>query len=135
MPIPNVTRFVRSGKIGDNAANACVVSNVLDFSQLNVAANDVVGALKIDPGTVVLAVGVKCITPQGAAATVKIGDQSAADKYLGATDANTDATDAGAPVANPVYYKAEDTITVTPSAALTKAKLYVWAVIAKVINQ
>lgn len=126
----NVTRFARGSKIGDNAPAIRVISNTLDFSQLAVAQSDVVAALKLDAGTCVLNVGIRCLTAEGAAATVTIGDQAAVDTYKAATDINTTATDAGAALAAPVYYKETDYITIVPSAALDKAKVFVWAIVA-----
>jgi hypothetical protein len=132
--VVNVTRFVRGGKIGDNAQSVKVISNVLDFGQLAVASGDVVGALKIDPGTVVLDVGVKVITAEGGAGTVTVGDQTAVDTYLQATDVNSEATDVGDSLAAPIYYKADDYITVVAGAAIDKAKLLVWAVVANIFG-
>lgn len=128
----NVTRFVRGSKIGDNAPAVRIISNTLDFSQLSVAQSDVVAALKLDAGTCVLNVGIKCLTAEGAAATVTIGDQAAVDTYKGATDINAVSTDVGAALAAPVYYKAADYITVVPSAALDAAKVFVWALVADI---
>lgn len=128
----NVTRFIRGSRIGDNAQAVRIISNVIDFSLLNAASTDIVGALKLDAGTVVFNVGVKVITADGGAETVQIGDQTAANTYIGATSVATTATDVAAGLAAPVYYKADDYIAVKPSAALDAAKILVWAAVANV---
>lgn len=129
-----VSRFVRGGKISDNAQAVRVISNVIDFSLLAVTAADVVQALKLDAGTLVLSVGVKVITAEGGTATVTVGDASAVDTYLGATDINTTVTDVGDALAAPIYQKAESYINLVAGHNLDAAKVYVWAVVANVIG-
>ena len=130
----NVTRFMRGGKIADNAQAVRVISNVVDFSLLAVTAADVVRALKIDAGTIVFSAGLKCITAEGGTATVTIGDETAVDTYIGATDINSTATDVGDALAAPLYYKADDYINLVAGHNLDAAKVYVWAVVANVIG-
>lgn len=127
-----VSRFVRGGKIGDNDQSARIISNVIDFALLNVDANAVVGALKLDAGTVVLTCGVKVLTAEGGAVTADVGDTDTANVYLATVDLNATATDVGDALAAPVYYKAEDHITVKVSAACDLAKIYVWALVANI---
>lgn len=127
-----VSRFVRGGKIGDNDQAARVISNVIDFALLNVDANAVVGALKLDAGTVVLTCGVKVLTAEGGVATADVGDTDTANTYLATVNLNDTATDVGDELAAPVYYKAEDHITVKVSAACDHAKIYVWALVANI---
>ena len=128
----NITRFVRGGKIGDNAQAVRVISNVVDFSLLGVALNDVVGALKLNAGTIVFSVGAKCIDAGSSGITFTMGDKSAVDTYYTAQAADSAALDIGKALAAPIYYKAEDYITMVSSGTWTAGKYFVWAVVANV---
>jgi hypothetical protein len=127
-----VSRFIRGSRIADNAQAARVISNVIDFSLLNGAAADVVQAFKLDAGTVVLTVGVKVLTAQGATCTCTVGDASAVDTYLTGVDLNATATDVGDALAAPVYQKAESYINLVLGHTTSVAKVYVWALVANV---
>lgn len=132
-----VTRFVQgSGKQADNVRCAAIIDNVIDFSDLEVASGDVVNCLVIPAGTLVLGVGLRVLTAEGAAATATVGDTDTANKYLSAQNLNATTTDAAATtgVGNPVYYKDENHITLTPNAALDAAKVHVWALVVPVLR-
>lgn len=129
-----VDRFLRGGKIPDNAQAARVISNVLDFKLLNAAANEVIAALQLEPGTVVLTCGIKCLRAEGGTATVEVGDLTAEDTYLTAADVNATTTELGDALAAPIYYKATDYIALKANAALANAKVYVWALVANVFG-
>lgn len=124
-----ITRFVRSGKVPDNAPSARLITNKLDFSALNVASGDVVNALELPAGTQVLGVGIRVRTPEGGAATATIGASGvAADTFLSAQNLNA-ATDAASALANPFYTADGCNVILTPNAALDAAVVDVWAIV------
>ena len=100
--------------------SAYVMRNRLDFSAIPVAASDVVEALKIPAGTMVLAVCTRVITAEGGTCTATVGDGDAAAGWDGSVNLNATAgtttqsipgTDATATTGK--LYAAEDTIDLT----------------------
>lgn len=127
-----VSDFIRGSRVGDNAATPRVIQNVIDFSLKAGAAADVVRLFKLDPGTVVLTVGVKVLTAQGATCTCTIGDASAVDTYLTGVDLNDATIDVGDALAAPVYQKAESYINAVLGHTTNNAKIVAWAVVVPV---
>lgn len=129
----NIDRFVRGSKIADNAQAVRVVENVLDFSLLNVTTNDVVYAIEVEPGTVVLAAGFRVVELGNAGITGQLGDGTAADTYIGAT-ALSSASNVASAKTTPTYYAAKNNIALKVSGTLDTGKVVVWAVMANVIG-
>ncbi len=112
----------------------------IDCSQTSLAATTAHEVLNIPPMTWVLLVRLKVATAEGAAATVDVGDGSAADGWLDGADVNA-ATTHVVTTAGGTYgvhatttelpfgklYKTADTIDVTASAALDTARFTVEA--------
>jgi len=103
-----------------------VLSNRIDFSEVNTAASDVVQALTIPAGTMVIDVMTKLITAEGGVLTAEVGDGDDPNGWDASVDLNTtvgtltksvEGTDARkAANATGYYYSAADTIDLTMSA-------------------
>ena len=115
-----------------------VLKNVLDFADVPVLAADVVQALMIPAGTMVLEVLTKVITPEGATCTANVGDGSSTAGWNTAADLNAaagtyeqslKATDARN-VANVTgyIYTAADTIDLVMGHNTDAAKVAVYAI-------
>ena len=111
-------------------------SNQLDFSLTgnNVAAADVVQAVKIPAGAYVVNVAVIVDTAEGSACTATVGDADGASSWDASTNLNASAntetaglagTDAYATAGK--YYPTEDTIDLTMDNAASTAKITVMA--------
>ena len=102
------------------------------------AAGDIMEVISIPADSYVMAVGAVTETVQGAASTFHIGDGSDADGYVASGNANAlggYASNGALLIANNAgkYYSAADTIDITigaSGAALTAAKIKVWAIVA-----
>lgn len=127
-----VSDFIRGSRVGDNAATPRVIQNVIDFSKKAGTAADVVRLFKLDPGTVVLTVGVKVLTVEGGTATCTIGDADAVDTYLTGVDLNDATTDVGDALAAPKYIKAESYINAVLGHNVDAGKFVAWAVVVPV---
>lgn len=134
-----LTRFISGSKIGDNARSARIVSNVIDFAEYyrvtgtKVQNADVINALKLDAGMVVLTAGFKVLTAESGTSTTQLGLGATADKFVGATDITT-TTDFGDALAAPEYLTADAYVTMTiatnVSGGAATGKILVWALIA-----
>lgn len=126
-----VTYFV-DGQVEHKDLGGRVVfaENKLDFSARNVAALDVVQAVKLPANSLATSVHVRTITPEGGAALGDVGDGSDADGWHGSTNLNaasgtlsfttsTDAYDGGK------FYASADTIDIVPNAVLDTAVIAV----------
>lgn len=102
------------------------------------AAGDIIEVISIPANSYVMAVGAVTETVQGAASTFHIGDGADADGYVASGNANVlggTASNGALLIANNAgkYYAAADTIDITigaSGAALTAAKIKVWAIVA-----
>jgi len=110
-----------------------VAQNLIDFSKTNVAASDVVEALKVQADCFIAKVAVYVITEEGATSTCTVGDDTVANGW----DASANLNSAGAYISTEgtdtyglgKFYTVNDTIDLTISAdtALDKAKVLVVA--------
>jgi len=123
--------------------NKVVVADAtLDFAAISAArasadpvldafvASDVVAALDIPAGSVVLAVGADITTASGATATVDVGDSSDVDKYIDGANANA-VGHSSSIATKPVLYNTAGTIDIKFATGVPGALVVrVWAVIA-----
>jgi hypothetical protein len=114
---------------------AYVIKKQLDFSDTNVLAADVVQALQIPAGTMVLNVYVEVVTAEGGTCTATVGDGAGASSWDASTDLNATAgtvtagisgTDAYALTGK--VYTAEDTIDLTMGHNTDAAVINVFAI-------
>ena len=130
-----ITKFV-DGQVVQERQNGLlgVKSNVIDFSDTNVVAGDVVQGLKIGLGQTVMNVGIRIITAEGATCTVTVGDGDDADDWDASCDLNASAaviylglpgTDTYATAGK--YYAAADTIDLTMGHDTDTAVIEVYA--------
>lgn len=112
------------------------VSAVIDASKINdgngLASGDVVEAIAVPAGTMVMAVHTAVRTAEGATCTYGVGDGASATRYHATMDANSDSTDAN--VAPDYYYADQDTIDVTLDNAASSAVIQVDVVMANVAD-
>lgn len=129
-----VTDFV-TGKqeVKDLGTGICVTQNLLDFTKKAGASSDVVQALKIPAGALVLDVWCIVRTAQGATCTATVGDGDGANSWDASTNLNATAgtvtsslkgTDA---YAVGKYYSAADTIDLVLGHTANAAKIVVCA--------
>ena len=105
-----------------------VAENALDFSATNVAGSDVVQAVKIPAGAIVLDVWLRVGTVEDSTATLDIGDATDPNGWDAAVDAEALALTIGdGAYAGGKYYSAADTIDIVPSAGLDTAVVQVFA--------
>lgn len=117
-----------------------LVENVVDCEALEattgvtIASTETIQMIQVPIGSVVLAAGIEVLTAESGNATaqVELGDGSDPNRYVAsATVAATGYVATQIPANVPFFYSAADTIDLLGSvAALTNAKLRVWAVIA-----
>ena len=127
-----------------NGVNATYVAEVLlDFAAITAARaaasataladTDSLQILQIPAQTVVHAVGLEVLVPEGGTATVDVGSTDT-DGYLDGVDVNAAAgtsyatSDGATGYATGFYYSAADTIDLTMVNALDTAVLRVWAI-------
>ncbi len=99
---------------------------IIDFSTRNVSSGDIVQVLPISSGSYAISVGVRVLTQEGSAVTVKVGDGSDDDRYGASVNLNT-ATESSS--SQPHYYETDDTIDLVASAAIANAKIEVFALV------
>lgn len=104
------------------------IENKLDFSETNVSASDVVQALKLGPGAVVLRFLTEVVTAEGGTATANIGDGNDADGYDATVDFNATGLVVGdGALVGGTKYAAADTIDIVPANDLDAAVVRVMA--------
>lgn len=126
---PGATHYVRS-----NAKVPYVAEWVVDFAKTAVATGDVVEALYVPKGSVILFAGAEVLEATGSAVTFTAGTATDADQYVVAGNANTvgfSTPAATAGTALPVL-AADDTIDLTVTGAPTKGRVRVFAVMTSV---
>jgi len=124
---------------GPFAGGSMLIENILDFSTSGpgeVAAADVVQALKVPVNCLVTHVQVTVITVEGATCTATVGDADGANSWDAATDLNaTKGTTTYSAAGTDAYatggkiYKADDTIDLTMGHDTDAAKILVTALI------
>lgn len=118
-----ITEFVDGVQAREHIGGHLVVAeNKLDFSALNVSAADVVQAVKIPAGALVMDVWLKVTTAEGGAGNTDVGDADNVDGWDVDVDINAAALTLGdGAYAGGKYYAAEDTIDLIPSVDLDTA--------------
>ena len=131
-----ITKFTdKTSPIGGVKTQVFKAERVLDFSLTPCLSGDVVQAIEVEAGDVVLSAGIKVVT--GETGTVTYGDGVDPDLFVtsqsvataGIFVANGDILTAGSKA-----YAAADTLDLTLSADLDSGKIAVYAVIAKLEN-
>jgi hypothetical protein len=129
-----VTDFIRgvaNQPLKHLGGHKIVQENVLDFSEFNVSAADIVQALPIQQNAILTHVRVEVITAEGGVVTLDIGDTDTDDGWDAAVDGNAAAGIIGGNgvfAANGKRYSAEGrTIDIVPSADLDTAVVYIAA--------
>lgn len=124
----DVTTFVDGVQTVEHiGTKIAMAENILDFSKTPVSANDVVDALTIPKGAVLLEVGLRVII--GETGTLNIGDSDDADGFFAVQSMAT----AGLFLSDGVLagnkaYADEDMIEVIPSADLDSGKISIFAI-------
>jgi hypothetical protein len=114
--------------VGQNlGGNSFFAENVLDFAETSVSSGDVVQAIKVPNGAMVVGFWLECLTAEGGVATVNLGDGGDVDGYDATVNVNSAA---GVIKGDGAYvggrrYSADDTIDVIPTADLDTAKIRV----------
>lgn len=104
------------------------IENKLDFSETNVSASDVVQALKLGAGAVVLRFATEVVTVEGGTATANIGDGNDADGYDAAVNFNSAGLVVGdGALVGGTKYTSADTIDIVPANDLDTAVIRVMA--------
>ncbi len=122
-----ITQFIDK-KVPSNSIPGKVigVNAVIDFTKRNAATGDIIQVLPVKKGCYVISAGIRVITQEGSAVTVKFGDGSDDDRYGAAFNLNA-ATESSS--SQPHYYDADDTLDLVASAAIATAKVDVFALI------
>lgn len=123
---------IYKGGVAGFPANALgrvnVVEYELDTAVQNLATADTYDIIYLPAGSLVLAVVATVVTPEGATATMGVGDSAGATQFQTATNCNSVASVASA-ASTWKYYAAADAIRVTPDHAMDAAKIRFKAVI------
>lgn len=126
---PGDTHYVRT-----NAKVPYVAEWVIDFSKTAVATGDVVEALYVPAGSVILFAGAEVTEATGVVTTFTLGTAVDADQYVAAGNANAVGYSTAAATAGDArtVYTASDTIDLTVTGAPLKGKVRVFAVMTSV---
>jgi predicted secreted protein len=108
-------------------AKAYVQEAVLDFSTTNLAATQDIDIFSIPANTLVLAVGIRLETAGSNAATLDVGDGTAADTWVADLDADATAGEQGIGT-TAKFYATADTIDMLAVAADFDGKIRAFAV-------
>lgn len=108
------------------------VSEVIDFSAKGAASGDIVQALNVKAGQIVLRAGLNVNTVEGSTATAKLGDGADDDRYGASINLNAATTQSQSTAS--FKYAADDTIDIVAGAALANAKVTVWAEVTTTVS-
>ena len=118
------------GANGPNVKVASVVIDLTDSDFSALAATDVIEAIEVPAGTIVLSAGYEILTVGTGSGTLSLGDGGDVDRYVAAV-AQTAAGQKTALATNvPHLYTAADTIDLTSATAVCNSKVLVWAIMA-----
>ena len=118
------------GANGPNVKVANVVIDLTDSDFSALAATDVIEAIEVPAGTIVLSAGYEILTAGTGTGTLSLGDGGDVDRYVTAV-VQTGAGQKTPLTANvPHMYTSADTIDLTSATAVCNSKVRVWAIMA-----